>query len=85
MDGGEKDGFWGQRGHETEKVKRGEMKLKINRGWGRKSTKGSGCRTCRASPRPLGWMPMEALCSLRRLNRVLRKHAVSFLRKDVGK
>lgn len=82
MDGGEKEGFWGQRGHETEKEKRGEIKDK----WGgRKSTKGSGCRTCRASPRPLGWMPMEALCSLRRLHRVLRKHAVSFLRKDVGK
>lgn len=31
MDGGEKEGFWGQRGHETEKEKRGEI-IKINGG-----------------------------------------------------
>ena len=36
-------------------------------------------------PLLLEWMLMEALCFLSRVYRMLRKHVVSCLKKDVGK
>ena len=50
---------------------------------GEKEDHGSGCRSCRASPLLLEWMLMRHCASY--VYRMLRKHVVSFLKKDVGK